>query len=276
MKVRAYIPIWLYAAVATWMNLVTCEPAQAGADFHTLISGVELGEFSWAVTTTDQIRVTAIRIDPRLVRVQVVDARSLIPKNNPGVQLAYSLREVGRLHSPIAAINGGFTGSYVRPVPTGLIIIDGRTTSPLNRLSRSQTGIACVQQDGAVVIYRVIDSTTLKCRYAIQAGPMVVENSGKNGIGVSQKNILATRSLIGVDKMNRVIFLRTSEASLYSLGEMLSDNGVSGLNLDNALNLDGDADSGLLARTNGTLSTYGNVDATIPSALIAVGGKSTH
>jgi hypothetical protein len=100
-------------------------------------------------------------------------------------------------------------------------------------------------------------------------------DAGVGGIGVSQKNVSAARSLVGVDKMHRVLFIRTSEASLYSLGEILSDKGSSGLNLDYVLNLDGDADSGLLVRTNGTHSPYGNVDATIPNALIAVGNKST-
>ena len=244
----------------------------AATAFERLQPGVELASFVTTPPGRPTIEFTVLRVEPRYVRVAVVDLRHL-RATVPGVrsgQLAYSLRELDRLRRPLAMINGGFTNSLVLPQPSGFVKIAGRVMSKLNVASNKQSGALCISHGADVTILKSNSDGLGRCEDALQSGPIVVEDPGKNGIKPGAVDARFARSIIGVDEGGRVLLVQTSAASLFDVAEALIDQRTVGLRVRTALNLDGDADSGLLIHRRGSDLVRGNVDATIPNAIAIV------
>jgi uncharacterized protein YigE (DUF2233 family) len=254
--------------------------AAVSDDFKPVAPGIELREFDWSSTPTSQHHIVVLRLDPKLVSIQAVDtsaaprltADSTAVTADSSVTVdstyAYSLREVDRLKQPLAAINGGATASLSYPIPVGLFQITGVTRSPLNRESTRQTGVVCIRGDRSVSILTRDEIDTSKCRDAIQAGPLLVSSPGT--VQPELGNIFAERSVVAIDSKRRVLFINTSPNSLTQIAKNLV-GAEWHLDVVSALNLDGSASAGMLFRADGlSEKTRGNIDATIPNALIAM------
>jgi uncharacterized protein YigE (DUF2233 family) len=233
--------------------------------------GIARASFTTAPSGRPRVEFTVLRIDPRRVHLVVVDLRHIdsdSASGDPhGVQVAYSLRELDRHLHPGAVINGGFTNSLVLPTPSGWVKVAGRETNRVNALSKVQTGVLCIDSSGKASILRPTNQERSRCQFAVQAGPIVVEDPGVNGISSGRVNDRYERSLIGIGREDLVFLIHTSTASLFDIAEALTGKVPNGLNLRVALNLDGDGDSGLLWHEGNGQTTIGNIDATIPTAI---------
>ncbi|HEU4816295.1 phosphodiester glycosidase family protein [Janthinobacterium sp.] len=239
--------------------------------YKTVAPGIEIGDITLAANKNiaDSVNFHVIRVNPALVRISVVDVRYLSnPHDKNSMQVAYSLREVMRLITPVAAINGGYTRSLIKPIPTGLILSEGKPTSKIINDSTKIRGVVCIHRDGRVAIDEISTIATADCLSAIQSGPMVIEKNGVNGIRKTQQAVKAIRSLVGIDQKGWMYLIQTTSASLFDLAEILRPGGALNTELSAALNLDGDIDSGMMVREENGTRIFGNVDAVIPSALV--------
>jgi hypothetical protein len=217
---------------------------------------------------TGSVPVFVVRIDPSRVRISVLDPVLAVSEAGRASG-AYSLREMLGIDAPHAVINGGFTGSFTYPLPTGLVRHDRETLSPLNRASRTQSGIFCVR-DGTPSILPKSEYRPGACDEALQSGPRVVEPGGRNGIHRNERDGTPhQRSIVALDDAGRLLFLRSGPAHLYDLAELLvRGEDAGGLSCSAALNLSGDLESGVGVRDpEGGLELHGEVDVTIASAI---------
>ena len=218
----------------------------------------------------DPVAISIIRADPRQVAVRVIAS---IPTSARAryQYVDYSLREMFDVERPSAIINGGFSGSFVFPIPVGLVVSDGRQYGALNQDSGLQTGIFCVNGGKAQIIHR---SNYLAdgCAQALQSGPIVVEPGSRNGIRINERTRPKyTRSIVCVDTNGQVLLIRSSSAHLYDLGEMLRRPvRKDGLGCETALNLSGYVESGMIIAAKSSEREIGAVRAAIASA-IAIG-----
>src|SRR4051812_45152409 len=172
-----------YAITLTVLGMIPRVPITEST-FAPVAPGIARASFTIAPSARPRVEFTVLRIDPRRVRVMVVDLRHIdsAARDPHGVQVAYSLRELDRHLHPAAMINGGFTNSLVLPTPSGWVKVAGRETNSLNALSKVQSGVLCIDRSGKVSIFRSESQKLSTCEFGVQAGPIVVEDPGVNGI----------------------------------------------------------------------------------------------
>ena len=247
----------------------------AGAEdgeWQAVTPGVEVRKTQHRVPDTETvITLHVVRVDPHLADIVVLDAYSVVSVEG-SKYASYSLRDLKRITSAAALINGGFNQSFSLPVSAGLVVQDRVTTSRLNRRSRTQSGVFCVN-DGGVKIVNKSDYQDGMCRHALQSGPKIVEYPGENGITAPKRSFI--RSVACIDEAGRVLLVRASSVTLFYLAEILrAQASEGGFGCQAALNLSGDVDSGLLYEVNGEEKEVGGVDGVIASA-IAILPKSS-
>lgn len=262
----------IYSVIFMLMS-IAMPSASAGnsLQYKKIAPGIDISDFTFAANKdiADAVGLHVIRVNPAQVRISVVDVRFLSdPHDKNSMQIAFSLREVMRLIAPVAAINGGYTRSLVKPIPTGLILSEGKYTSTIINGSTKIRGVVCVHRDGRVIIDEISAVATAECLSAIQSGPLLIEKNGMNGIHKTQQSVKALRSLVGIDQKGWVYLIQTTSVSLFDLAELLRLGGSLDTGLIAALNLDGDIDSGLIAKNESGTRIFGNIDAVIPSALV--------
>jgi Phosphodiester glycosidase len=143
----------------------------------------------------------------------------------------------------LAAISGGyFRGGFQ---PAGLLVIDGAVHEPR---SAPYSGVVGSTRDGRPVLTWAdgLDPGTM--RYAMQAGPFVVDPGGKPGIR-SDDGHRQRRSLV-IESADAIAVAVTSDCGLYDLmNALLGSPETFGVeSVDRALNLSGGPSSGLAVR----------------------------
>jgi hypothetical protein len=225
-----------------------------------------------AVVEGDTVHLHALRLDPTRVRLRVVHVYSSLERR-PG-NYTYSLGEIARRESPLAAVNGGFSGSFSLPSPAGLLVVGGRELTSLNRRDSIQSGILCIQRRTyRVSILNTTEYNSGSCEDAVQAGPRLIQSSGRIGIRPTERRsgTRTARSAICIDRNQNVILVNTGATYLYSLAVVLADSRPgTGLGCSVALNLSGSAESGMVFQTGQQVIWIGSYETPIASAILAV------
>ena len=288
---RAVLPAVLAPLLAALLAMPPLLPAGAGeeTDWREMRPGMELRRERHQIAgVRTPIMLQVLRADPAEVEIAVLDTYSTV--STRGVKYpSYSLRDLARVTGALALINGGFGQSTYYPVPAGLVVQDGRQKSPLNSKSRTQSGVFCIpaaEQRTAEATGGASTDTTAAtaappskarivnkgdyrpgiCGQALQSGPKIVEYDGENGINRPARAF--ARSVVCVDASGRVLFVQTSQVSLFHLADILrAPEAAGGYGCQAALNLSGDIEAGLLYTTEGKLLSAGEVDAPVASAI---------
>lgn len=284
---RASLPALLALLLAALLVLPPLSPAGAAedAEWREIRPGMEIRRERHQVAGVRKpITLRVLRADPAEVEIAVVDTYSTVSAR--GVKYpSYSLRDLARVTDALALINGGFGQSTYYPVPAGLVVQNDQQKSPLNKASRTQSGVFCMpaaeRRTASATIgttagasgppgkARIVNKDDYRpglCRQALQSGPKIVEYDGENGI--SQPARAFERSVVCVDGVGRVLFVQASRVSLFHLADILrAPEAAGGYGCQAALNLSGDIESGLLYTTDGKLQSVGEVDAPVASAI---------
>ena len=207
------------------------------------------------------VTFTAARCDPKIYRIRVVSTFREIGKANS--YAAFSIREVARVTRALLVVNAGSTDSYSLPAPVGLLITDGITISGIAR-SAKNGGVFCVAGD-RLTIASVARMESQKCTDAVQRGPLL-----SSGSSAGEANERHRRTVAALDDKGRLVILVThEETTLSALATFLYTSELV-MKIQSALNLDGDASSGLLMigdRDNTKRIAIGNVDGLVASVI---------
>jgi uncharacterized protein YigE (DUF2233 family) len=182
-----------------------------------------------------------------------------------------------------ALVSGGFSSSR-QEIPLGLLVIDGRTMSDLNRAKARPiagceafyeelrfSGVLC--QQASTGLWSIIRAQTYApnmCRQALQAGPIVVRD-GRNAVCANepQQRQPYDRMIACVTPDQTLKFIHTGAVNLHPLAGWLADPNGGGCAM--ALNLAGDSSAGIAyfdTRANPRLQFFGRGNFPLPSAFV--------
>lgn len=225
------------------------KPASAGPSWGTVAPGVAFA--SWQATVPGArapLSVDVVRADRARVRVDVVDVYGTLAGRAASASPRYGLADIAARVHPLALVNGGFTESYSVPLPSGLLVVQGRTVGRANTRSKVQSGLLCLS--GGTITIRRFTAGASGCRSALQSGPLLVESNGRVAVANDRSKPAYERSAVGLDRSGRWVMCTTSPTSLYDLAcWMAASEARGGLGCTVAMNLSGAAEAGLWVYT---------------------------
>jgi hypothetical protein len=107
--------------------------------------------------------------------------------------------------------------------------------------------------------------------HALQSGPIIVEQPGRIGITPAERvrGNEYRRSIVAKDNQGRLLLVASTETCLYDLSAfMVKDESEGGLGCVVALNLSGDAQTGLYMNYRESIFTFGDIDVPLASAIV--------
>jgi uncharacterized protein YigE (DUF2233 family) len=235
------------------------------------------------IPTSDGVAVAAevFTADTRESRIKVLTSRSVsrgsTSDHGVSVREAANSTQVGSYTIRHALLlNGGFSSNPTSR-PAGLLISDGDVVSlanvsvrladtasacPYARTERLRlSGALCVAPNGRASIRPVDAMDGRECRQALQAGPILVEQSEQVAVcPASPDSQRALRTAICTRGHDVVVVLTTKPITLYDLAVwMAAPPKQRGLGCEAALNLSGDTSSGAVYFPGGIASLTGRV-----------------
>lgn len=247
--------------------------SSSSGQWSSLADGLSIRNLTCRCCDGNSVGMYCVRVIPSKWKASAVDPVGLLSEKKGAA--VFSLRETAAASKAVVMINGGYTGSYSFPIPAGLLITNAKIVAKLNSVSSVQGGVFVVGPKGWDIVPR---TQFKKDEYtnALQAGPLVVESPGVVGIRKSdvQTRQRYNRTIIGIDKSNRLLLIVTGPAYLYDLAKFLVlPESAGGLDCRVALNLSGDIESGLCVTQRSAITGYGSLDVPIASAIGIFGKK---
>jgi hypothetical protein len=258
----------IFAIVSTLQLFAVYSFAQP---WENLKPGLAKKAFTLPTEDKTKIQVVVARIDPSIWKFEIIDVYGTLTKQQKQYPM-YSIRELIPLLGADVVINGGFSSSSAIPISAGLLTVNNIIVTRLNSQSTLQSGIFCIR-GGEFRILRREEYKVKEWKYALQAGPLIVEPPGKIGIFRNEPRTRERyrRSVVAIDKSGNLLLAASSETNLYNLAKFFNQKeGEGGVNCTAALNLGGDTDSGLFIRSNKSPFIVGSIDTTIASAIAVI------
>jgi uncharacterized protein YigE (DUF2233 family) len=233
------VPGLLFVATGTllfwFLHGVRAEEARAPS-WTALAAGLWYREWEIeAVADEPEISGYVFRADPRIVHMTVLDAR------RADRRLA-SVRALREESDAYVVVNGGFFDERARPL--GLVVGDGRETSPLRKVDQ---GLFLISS-GKPVIQHARDPLPSPIETALQSGPRLIVN----GRALQLKPQTSRRTSVCLPGDGTVmIVVIPAPISLSNLAQhLLRPATEGGLGCWSALNLDGGPSTQLSVATS--------------------------
>jgi uncharacterized protein YigE (DUF2233 family) len=217
-------------------------------------AGVELRRLRLpGVSGRPAFPIVVVRLDPAQVRLRV----AYTPERPRALRAWFDEAQ------PMLAVNGGFFAEDYRS--TALVISDGRASGSSYE---GFGGMLAVAPDGGVALRALRDQPydpDEPLAQAMQSFPMLVFPGGEVA-PIEDDGQRARRTAVAIDRAGRLLLIAspTSEFTLRGFADWL---GVSDLDLDRALNLDGGASTGMFLRS-GALSEQIDSFGPLPLVLL--------
>lgn len=222
-----YPKIPILAGVAE--PLPNTKTALASAQWKTIAPGFEMKEVD---VSGYEVKVLAWKFDPKLYRIVLAPQRG---------EQGSTTRELLEKNGGILAVNGGFfdIDRASRLSPSGVLVSNGLRLADY----RKGAGSALVyEKDGQTAIGWSKDWETIGdgVTNAVQAGPMIVDPGGKNGIIKNDFNRHNRTAVCMTQDRQFIVTVVTGGLSLFELGAILSAKpSDGGFGCERAMNLDG-------------------------------------
>ncbi len=220
--------------------------------WQTITPGIEYREVS--ITQGDRSeRLRLARVDPAQAKFRVL--------YHPDKPLRVS--EWLSQSKATLAVNGNYFDPQNRAL--SLVIQDGQVSgAPYEGFG----GMFAVQGDEVRVRWNVPEPYTGEpLDYALQNFPMLILPGGKLNDQIDDNGRLAPRTAVAQDQSGKIVFV-VSPTSAFTLTSFAQWLAASDLNLEVALNLDGDTSSGLVLR-NGTHTLGTDSWVQVPDVIVA-------
>ncbi len=240
------------------------------------------------------VRATVFRFPASAVRLQILPTLGLVAQSRyqrPGLSIeeAVKVDALGKLSTGDMLIaNGGFSGAKVdRPI--GLVISGGNaislpdyavqrgdptSTCPSLRQDRPRrSGVLCADKRGRILVQHLDEVDFESCTDAVQAGPLLVEAPGRNGICESPPGESAyLRTALCTRGKDVALVVTRDPVPLFDLAQWLAaPTSQGGLACEAALNLSGDSSSGAQLRQGSARAPwrkYGDGSFPLPNLIV--------
>lgn len=218
------------------------------------------------------VRATVFRFSAAAVRMQVLPTLGLLPQGTYqraglSIEDAVKVKALATLgDGDMLIANGGFSGAKVDR-PLGLVMSGGNAISlpdysmqrgdpasscPALRVDRPRrSGVLCVDKQEQILVQHLDTVQFESCVDAVQAGPLLVDAPGRNGIcdQPSGDRAYLRTALCTRDTGAIALVVTLDPVPLFDLAQWLTAPATKGgLACDAALNLSGASSSGALLR----------------------------
>lgn len=240
------------------------------------------GARSYITENGDTIKPMVVEVDLQSATVRVVsvpfESKAFAESSEISLRefAAILLKDPEYRAAEWLAVNAGFS-SYAVDIPLGLLVSGGRVYSNIQREKNegASSGILCQHGvDGQLDIVMTTDYRPNMCWQAIQAGPVLIEPDGRVAIAPEEpmRRPPYRRTVIClVDETKVKIVLTEQGTNLWPLAMWLAKpEAAGGLGCREAMNLSGDASSGIAIKSSGQQDVrfFGEGSFPIPTALI--------
>lgn len=155
-----------------------------------------------------------------------------------------SLEQLDKKYKPIVLINGGYFQENF--LPTGLLKIDGKVLSKLNKLGSS--GVLAINNTQTDILHKkYLESYKNKYSDLMQNGPLLVENNGQMGI-YKDDHAYGARTIVATNKENKTLIIVADHDAAPSLWEisalLVKKESEGGFDCKTAINMDGGSSTG--------------------------------
>ncbi|HJT58046.1 MAG TPA: phosphodiester glycosidase family protein [Ktedonobacteraceae bacterium] len=194
-------------------------------------TGVQVRYEDWKSPAGDDDTVTIVRFDPHHITLSVG-----YQPNQPMLLSKWMQQE-----KATAIINGGYFDAQDNA--TALVVSNGQASG---QSYQGFGGMLSVNAQGAISLRSLhqqpYDPNSEQLEQATQSSPMLVLDGKRTQFNADAS--MTPRSVVATDKQGRLLFI-VSPGQVFSLDELADQLVASDLSINNALNLDGGASTGL-------------------------------
>jgi exopolysaccharide biosynthesis protein len=194
-------------------------------------SGVQVRSEDWKSPTGDDDTVTIVRFDPHHITLGV--------GYRPDQPILLS--DWMQQEKATAIINGGYFDAQDNA--TALVVSNGHV---FGQSYQGFGGMLSVNTGGTISLRSLhqhpYDPNSEQLKQATQSSPMLVLNGKRTQFDADAS--MTPRSVVAMDKQGRMLFI-VSPGQVFTLDELADQLVKSDLSINNALNLDGGASTGL-------------------------------
>jgi len=226
---------------------------QAVDVWNKVAPGIEIRYEDWKSPGDNDDKVTILRLDPKHVHLSI----GYKPDHSP------SLSEWMKQTHALAVLNGGYFDEHNNPA--GLLVSNGEAHGTSYQ---GFGGMLSVDGDGSIHLRSLRDTpydpNNEQLQQATQSSPMLMVNGQRttfNANAVSDR-----RTVVARDKQGRLLMI-LSPGRAFTLDELADLLVSSDLSLQDALNLDGGASTGLYLNAGGQKVTIDPI-TTLPIVII--------
>ncbi|HEX6481450.1 MAG TPA: phosphodiester glycosidase family protein [Ktedonobacteraceae bacterium] len=215
--------------------------------------GVQVRNEDWKSPTGDNDTVTIVRFDLHHITLSVG-----YQPNQPMLLSDWMQQE-----KATAIINGGYFDA--QDDATALVVSNGQTSG---QSYQGFGGMLSVNTGGNISLRSLhqhpYDPNSEQLKQATQSSPMLVLNGKRTQFDADAS--MTPRSVVAMDKQGRLLFI-VSPGQVFTLDELADQLVRSDLSINNALNLDGGASTGLYVNAGSQHVTLDSV-AKLPIVII--------
>ncbi len=232
-------PTAVRSTVQPTSNVPTAIPT-LDENWNSLGAGAQWRRLTFRSSDNRDIGVVVVRLDPQTTTFKVI--------HNPGQS---KLIQDWRLALPgaLAIVNASFFDQSNNPI--GLLAVDGNVTG--RSIARSDTGMFQVRDSAPKVRSLFLEpyNNTERFDQAAQGFPVLMAGGQvAPGFNPDVATVSARRTVFAQDRNGRILFIVTPFAAV-TLPDLARWLGVSGLNIDTAVNMDGGRSTCLYLKTGG-------------------------
>ena len=145
-------------------------------------------------------KLRALRLELTRFPVRVIDSRDFGANR-------LEIKAMAQKSQALGAVNGGFFLPDYKPL--GLLIVDGRETSPLRK---ADWGVFLIQDNLPKIVHTKDFLPDKNISQGIQVGPRLVVA----GRELTMKRQIARRSAVGITYQNQVVLVNTEDTNAYA------------------------------------------------------------
>ncbi|MFK7824839.1 MAG: phosphodiester glycosidase family protein [Oligoflexales bacterium] len=191
--------------------------------------------------TKEALILDAIKFVKQNFVAEIIDLRDYAKKGSNSPNSPYTLKAIyERKPKSMAVLNGGFSSHMEFPIPIGMLLVNSKQKSEPNLKAKFFDQIFCINDKKLSIIPATIEP---KCKFAVQAGPLLVNNGTVQEMEDKYKKQKSERSVLCINASDDLLLIHSIKMRYAQLQEILVEPEF---NCEKAMALSGGIQSGLI------------------------------